>query len=104
MDADIYVDTHLKAMDGKTGEVLWAYEYQFEDDSILQYARFNFYNGALVADQNNDGLKDLLIINGGNSKAAPGASIRLATGCRGRSSAVAPRCRISPRQPKWAGG
>ena len=62
---------HLRALDGKTGKVLWAYEYHYEDDSILQYARFNFQNGVLVPDQNQDGLKDLLIVNGGNSKAAP---------------------------------
>ena len=62
---------HLRALDGKTGEVLWAYQYQYEDDSILQYARFNFQNSVLVPDQNNDGLQDLLTINGGNSKAAP---------------------------------
>ena len=71
---DIFIggrSPHLRALDGKTGKVLWAYQYHYEDDSILQYARFNFQNGVLVPDQNNDGLKDLLIVNGGNSKAVP---------------------------------
>ena len=71
---DVFVggrSPHLRALDGKTGEVLWAYQYQYEDDSILQYARFNFQNGVLVPDQNKDGFQDLLIVNGGNSKADP---------------------------------
>ncbi|QHT71942.1 PQQ-binding-like beta-propeller repeat protein [Rhodocytophaga rosea] len=62
---------HLKALDGKTGKVLWEYKYQFENDSILQYARYNFYNLALVPDQNKDGFPELLTLNGGNAKAEP---------------------------------
>lgn len=62
---------HLRALNGKTGEVIWAYEYQYEDHPILQFARFNFQNSVLVPDQNDDGLQDLLIVNGGNSKAKP---------------------------------
>ncbi|WP_339810887.1 PQQ-binding-like beta-propeller repeat protein [uncultured Imperialibacter sp.] len=63
---------HLRALDGKTGEVIWAYNHElYHQDSILQYARFNFYNSVLVPDQNGDGLKDLLIVNGGNSKVEP---------------------------------
>ena len=61
----------LRALDGKTGEVIWAYHYQYENDSVLQFARFNFQNSVLVPDQNNDGFQDLLIVNGGNPKAAP---------------------------------
>lgn len=65
----------LKALDGKTGAILWnyQYQYQYENDPILQYARFNFYNCLLVPDQNGDGLKDILTANGGNSKAVPGS-------------------------------
>ncbi|MEQ8533615.1 MAG: PQQ-binding-like beta-propeller repeat protein, partial [Imperialibacter sp.] len=63
---------HLRALDGKTGKVIWAYDHElYQEDSILQYARFNFYNSVLVPDQNGDGLKDLLIVNGGNSKVEP---------------------------------
>ncbi|WPP53271.1 PQQ-binding-like beta-propeller repeat protein [Catalinimonas niigatensis] len=72
--ADIFIggrSPHLKGLDGKTGEVLWEYRYQYEHDSILQYARFNFQNAVLVPDQNEDGIPDLLTVNGGNSKAKP---------------------------------
>lgn len=62
---------HLKALNGKTGEVIWTYQYQYEDHPVLQYARFNFQNSVLVPDQNQDGFQDLLIINGGNPKAKP---------------------------------
>ncbi|CAN5725397.1 hypothetical protein BH24BAC1_BH24BAC1_39460 [soil metagenome] len=62
---------NLKALDGKTGEVLWQYQYPYENDPILQHARFNFYNLALIPDQNNDGIPDLLTVNGGNAEAEP---------------------------------
>ena len=62
---------NLKALNGKNGDILWQYEYIYENDSILKHARFNFYNSVLVPDQNEDGLKDVLTVNGGNSKAPP---------------------------------
>ncbi len=71
---DIFIggrSPHLTALNGKTGAVLWTYRYQYQDDAVLQYARFNFQNSVLVPDQNQDGLPDLLTVNGGNSKALP---------------------------------
>ncbi len=63
---------HFKAINGKTGELLWEYKYdQHKQDPIMQYARFNFNNCALVPDQNHDGLPELLTVNGGNASAAP---------------------------------
>ena len=62
---------HLKAINGQSGELIWEYDYTFENDSILKYARFNFYNSTLVPDQNGDGLAELLTVNGGNWDAAP---------------------------------
>jgi len=62
----------LKAVDGKTGALIWDYKYEkYSADSILRYARYNFNNGVVVPDQNNDGVNDLLMINGGNPLAAP---------------------------------
>jgi len=64
----------LMAINGNNGELIWNYVYSFENDSIVKHARFNFYNSALVPDQNGDGLSDLLTINGGNSKAPANSS------------------------------
>lgn len=61
----------LKALDGKTGKSIWEYKFEYEEDPILKYAHFNFYNSVAVPDQNNDGIEDFLIQNGGNSKAKP---------------------------------
>lgn len=66
---------HFKALNGKTGAIIWEYKYAHENDSILKHARFNFNNSILVQDQNGDGLKDLLTVNGGNSKADPNSEV-----------------------------
>jgi outer membrane protein assembly factor BamB len=68
---------HFKAIDGKTGKLIWSYDYgkQQENDSILKYARYNFNNSILVPDQNNDGLQDLITVNGGNSLANPNSEV-----------------------------
>ena len=72
---DIFIggrSPQLKAIDGKSGALLWEYKYaQYANDPILQYARFNFNNSVLVPDQNHDGIEDLLTVNGGNALAAP---------------------------------
>lgn len=72
---DIFIggrSPQLKALDGKTGSVIWEFNpNDFKSDPILKYAHFNFNNSVLVPDQNNDGLEDLLTINGGNSYAEP---------------------------------
>ena len=61
----------LKAIDGKTGTVIWEYKHEkYANDPILRYARFDFNNSVIVPDQNNDGVQDLLTINGGNALAA----------------------------------
>ena len=62
----------LKAIDGKTGTLIWQYQAdKYKDDPILKYARYNFNNSVPVPDQNNDGISDLLTINGGNAAANP---------------------------------
>ena len=59
----------IKALDGKSGALIWAYTYQYDKDPILKNAQFNFYNSILVSDQNQDNFPDLLTINGGNPAA-----------------------------------
>lgn len=72
---DIFIggrSPQLKALDGKTGTLIWEYKAEkYKDHPILQYARFNFNNSVIVPDQNNDGIDDLLTINGGNALADP---------------------------------
>ena len=63
----------LTALDGKTGDEIWKYQWDFPEDPILRYARFNFYNSVWVPDQNNDGRQDLLTVNGGNWSAPAGS-------------------------------
>ena len=65
---------NLKALDGRDGALLWQYEYHYEGDPVLDYARYNFYNGTLVPDQDGDGCPDLLTVNGGNWDALPGST------------------------------
>lgn len=66
----------LKALDGKSGAVLWTYNFaKYKDDPVMQYARFNFNNSVLVPDQNGDGIADLLTVNGGNAQAQPHSTV-----------------------------
>jgi outer membrane protein assembly factor BamB len=63
---------HFKALNGKDGSVLWAFDTSLhKDHSILRFARYNFNNSVLIPDQNNNQAPELLTVNGGNSKAAP---------------------------------
>ncbi len=64
-------EREFKALNGRNGQVIWSYSYQFENDPILQYARYNFYNGVLIPDQNGDDVPELLTANGGNWVAKP---------------------------------
>ena len=71
---DVFVggrSPQFRALNGKNGTIIWEYRYHYEQDPILMHAKFNFNNGILVPDQNDDGYEDILTVNGGNSKAAP---------------------------------
>lgn len=72
--ADVFIggrSPHFRALDGRSGKVIWEYHYRDSSDPVMRHARFNFNNSILVPDQNGDGLMDLLTTNGGNSQAAP---------------------------------
>lgn len=62
---------YLRALDGQSGKTLWDYTYTDSVHPILKYTKYNFYNSVLIPDQNNDGVKELLIQNGGNHAANP---------------------------------
>ncbi len=72
---DIFIggrSNQFMGLNGKTGEKIWEYKFKYESDSILKNARYNFQNTVKIPDQNGDGIAELLVQNGGNSKAAPG--------------------------------
>lgn len=56
----------LFAINGKTGKVLWKF-----DKKQGKKKWYNFYNPQFIRDQNQDGLEDILISNGGNVLAGP---------------------------------
>ena len=67
--SDVFIggrSAELKAIDGKSGEVIW--EFFPEGDSLLARQRllYNFYNPQFISDQNQDGYRDILISNGGD--------------------------------------
>jgi len=68
-------DKQLYALNGATGDLIWKYELQSNEYNSLGLARFNFYNPVLVDDYSEDGIQDLLVVNGGNVRAAPGDSL-----------------------------
>lgn len=72
--SDVFIggrSPHFKALNGRTGDIIWEYKFEHAGDSILKHARFNFNNSVLVPDQNGDGFQELMTVNGGNSKADP---------------------------------
>ena len=71
---DVFIggrNANLKALNGKSGELIWEYTYTFEEDPLLKYAKYNFYNSQWIPDQNEDGFPELLTANGGNWLIAP---------------------------------
>lgn len=63
---------YFKGIDGQSGELLWEYDtLRYTDHPVLRHARFNFNNSVWIPDQNGDGIKELLVSNGGNAEAAP---------------------------------
>ncbi|WP_194775707.1 PQQ-binding-like beta-propeller repeat protein [Pararhodonellum marinum] len=60
----------LQAMDGATGALIWEFS-QHIDKSLIQVKYFNFYNPQSIPDQNNDGIPEILVSNGGDVRKAP---------------------------------
>lgn len=67
---DVFIggrSAELMAIDGKNGVVLWRFLSSNSDTTKW----FNFYNPQFISDQDQDGLPDLLVSNGGDVFAAP---------------------------------
>ena len=64
--------SQLYGLNGKNGDRIWQYNPEkYSTHPILKYANKNFYNSVLVPDSNGDGIKDILISNGGNHEVFP---------------------------------
>jgi outer membrane protein assembly factor BamB len=55
----------LQAINGATGDLIWEFS-QHIDKSLIQVKYFNFYNPQSIPDQNNDGIPEIIVSNGGN--------------------------------------
>lgn len=62
--------SQLMAIDGLSGKLLWQYVTD-SGDPKRKFACYNFYNSQVLEDQDQDGVKDILISNGGNVYAQP---------------------------------
>jgi PQQ-like domain len=61
----------LKAINGKSGEIIWEFFKTSNAFAPKDSRWFNFTTPQLIPDQNNNGTGDLLIANGGDATAAP---------------------------------
>lgn len=61
----------LKAINGATGELIWEFLPENSAEKARKAGWFNFYNAQFIPDQNDDGIRDLLISNGGDVLAEP---------------------------------
>lgn len=55
----------FKAIDGAEGQIIWNF-HELVDQASLGKKYFNFYNPQLIPDQDGDGLRDILVANGGD--------------------------------------
>ncbi|MDA0196194.1 MAG: hypothetical protein O2887_07485 [Bacteroidetes bacterium] len=66
---DVFIggrSAELIAINGRSGEVFWRF-----DKKTKGLKWYNFYNPQFIPDQDNDGIEDILISNGGNVMAEP---------------------------------
>lgn len=66
---DVFIggrSAEFMAINGRTGKIIWKF-----DKKKGGVKWYNFYNGQFIKDQDNDGVADILISNGGNVLAAP---------------------------------
>jgi outer membrane protein assembly factor BamB len=61
----------LQALDGETGHLIWKFYEGRNAYSARDEGLYNFYNPQFVNDQDNDGIRDLLICNGGDALITP---------------------------------
>lgn len=70
---DVFIggrDASFFALDGSNGKVIWEF-WPESKGNAYQAGILNFYCTQFIDDQNKDGIKDLLVANGGDHQAAP---------------------------------
>jgi hypothetical protein len=71
---DVFIggrNAQFYAIDGSNGAIIWEAFPQNIGLNPSDSGWYNFYSGQLVDDQNGDNIKDILVANGGDHKAAP---------------------------------
>jgi hypothetical protein len=71
---DVFIggrNAQFYAIDGTSGAIIWEAFPQNIGLNPSDSGWYNFYSGQLIDDQNGDNIKDLLVANGGDHKAAP---------------------------------
>jgi outer membrane protein assembly factor BamB len=61
----------LKAINGKTGKIIWEFFPKGNSMAPRKKGWFNFYNPQVIPDQNQDGVDDILVTNGGDILVPP---------------------------------
>jgi len=59
------------AINGKTGEIIWEFFPEGDTADFRAQNMYNFYNPQFIPDQDNDGIQDIFVSNGGDVTAAP---------------------------------
>lgn len=71
---DVFIggrSAELKAINGSNGELIWQFFKKNRGKDKKKIKWFNFYNPQFIPDQDQDGLEDILISNGGDVKVEP---------------------------------
>ncbi len=71
---DIFIggrSAELIAINGENGMIIWRFLPNENVATVRELGWYNFYNPQFVPDQNNDGIAELLVSNGGDVLAAP---------------------------------
>jgi hypothetical protein len=85
----------LKAINGKNGKVIWSFFPKGDSRQPRKKGWFSFYNPQVIPDQNNDGVDDILVTNGGDIMAPaydpnrPAGNILVIDGSNGKIIAQA---------------
>ena len=66
----------FSAINGATGGIIWSFFPERTNPDPSYAGWYNFTSASIIEDCDSDGFGDLLVTNGGDSKAAPGDTVR----------------------------